>query len=73
MVGNGKMEQFEDPDVDDLPYVVWYQCRMCTHLHFDDIEKMLTHFDEKHSAMIDTEDLRGIIFKNGLAMGGLPR
>ncbi|CAL8074966.1 unnamed protein product [Orchesella dallaii] len=60
-------------DCEDLPYVVWYQCRMCTHLFFDDVEKMFNHLDIKHGAMIDCDELREIVYKNGLAMGGLPR
>lgn len=60
-------------DADDLPYLVWYQCRMCTHLFFDEIEKMLTHLDKKHGAMIDCDELRGIVYKNGLTMGGISR
>lgn len=62
-----------DPEMEELPYIVWYQCRMCTHLFFDDIEKMFMHFDKKHTAMIDCEELKNIVYKNGLAMGGLSR
>ncbi|XP_021950164.1 zinc finger protein 583 [Folsomia candida] len=37
-----------DDDTANLPYVLWYQCRLCTHLFYNDQNKIIKHLRDKH-------------------------